>query len=178
MLNIDLDSIYQIIIAVKFCCLSQHHINYCNNMIQNFLMSGINNVLQSHPNVPFEERSRLCKCLNYGKLSFGASKDLAKNPRIPPGVAMQALISQQRKIPTSNFVTESPRKSRSQIVVYNEANKDSFSQERKYIKLNLEGLQYKAVELEKLEEVNGQISNMFSSNVLLTPRARTLPRYC
>jgi hypothetical protein len=26
--------------------------------------------------------------------------------------------------------------------------------------------------------VNGQISNMFSSNVLLTPRARTLPRYC
>ncbi|KAK2435047.1 BTB/POZ domain-containing protein [Trifolium repens] len=134
--------------------------------------------LESHPNVPFEERSRLCKCLNYGKLSFGASKDLAKNPRIPPGVAMQALISQQRKIPTSNFVTESPRKSRSQIVVYNEATKDSFSQERKYIKLNLEGLQYKAVELEKLEEVNGQISNMFSSNVLLTPRARTLPRYC
>ncbi|CAJ2679564.1 unnamed protein product [Trifolium pratense] len=134
--------------------------------------------LESHPNVPFEERSRLCKCLNYGKLSFGASKDLAKNPRIPPGVAMQALISQQRKIPTSNFVTESPRKSRSQIVVYNEANKDSFCQERKYIKLNLEGLQYKAVELEKLEEVNGQISNMFSRNVLLTPRSRNLPRYC
>lgn len=135
--------------------------------------------LESHTNVPFEERSRLCKCLNYGKLSFGASKDLAKNPRIPPGVAMQALISQQTKIPTSNFVTESPRKSRSQIVLYNEASIDGLSQEKKHMKLNLEVLKYKAVELEKFEEMNGQISNMFSRNVLLNHvRARVLPRYC
>jgi hypothetical protein len=48
-------------------------------MIHNFLISGVNNVLQPHPDIPFEERSRLCKCLNYGKLNFGASKDLAKN---------------------------------------------------------------------------------------------------
>ncbi|CAK8576789.1 unnamed protein product [Lathyrus sativus] len=135
--------------------------------------------LESHPNVPFEERSRLCKCLNYSKLSFGASKDLAKNHRIPPMVAMQALISQQTKIPTSNFVTESPRKSRSQIALYNEGKNDSFSQEKKHMKVNLEILKCKAVKVEKLEEMNGQISNMFSSNVLLTPaRARALPRYC
>lgn len=121
----------------------------------------------------------MCKCLNYGKLSFGASKDLAKNPRIPPGVAMQALISQQTKFPTSNFVTESPRISRSQIVLYNEASIDGLSQEKKHMKLNLEVLKYKAVELEKFEEMNGQISNMFSRNVLLNHvRARVLPRYC
>jgi hypothetical protein len=48
-------------------------------MIQNFLIYGVNNVLQPHSDIPFEERSRLCKCLNYGKLNFGASKDLAKN---------------------------------------------------------------------------------------------------
>ncbi|CAI8616787.1 unnamed protein product [Vicia faba] len=135
--------------------------------------------LESHPNVPFEERSRLCKCLNYSKLSFGASKDLAKNPRIPPTVAMQALISQQTKIPTTNFVTESPRKSHSQIVLYNQGSIDSFSQEKKHMKLNLETLKCKTVEVEKLEEMNGQVSNMFSRNVLLTPaRARASPRYC
>lgn len=153
--------------------------NYYNNILLKILIFGTNNILQSHPNVPFEERSRLCKCLNYSKLSFGASKDLAKNPRIPPIVAMQALISQQTKIPTTNFVTESPRKSRSQIVMYNEGTIDSFSQEKKQMKLNLEILKCKAVKVEKLEEMNGQISNMFSRNVLLTPaRARASPRYC
>lgn len=92
---------------------------------------------------------------------------------------MQALISQQTKFPTSNFVTESPRISRSQIVLYNEASIDGLSQEKKHMKLNLEVLKYKAVELEKFEEMNGQISNMFSRNVLLNHvRARVLPRYC
>src|SRR4051812_17344142 len=100
------------------------HFNYYNNILQKILMFGTNTVLQSHPNVPFEERSRLCK-------------DLTKNPRIPPMVAMQALISQQIKIPTTNFVTESPCKSRSQIVPYNEGTIDSFSQEKKHMKVNM-----------------------------------------
>jgi hypothetical protein len=64
-------------------------------MIHNFL---INNVLQPHPDVPFEEKSSLCKYFNYAsKLSFGVSKDLAKNPRMPPGVTMQTFISNQEK---------------------------------------------------------------------------------
>lgn len=93
---------------------------------------------------------------------------------------MQALISQQTKIPTSNFVTESPRKSHSKFFLYNEASIDSFSQEKKYVKLKLERLQCKTVELDKLqEEMNGQVPNMFSRNVLLSPaRARASPRYC
>ncbi|KAK7407773.1 hypothetical protein VNO78_09843 [Psophocarpus tetragonolobus] len=62
--------------------------------------------LQSHPMLAFEERSRLCRCLNYYKLSFEACKDLAKNPRIPPMVAMQALISQQINIPSSDTAIE------------------------------------------------------------------------
>jgi hypothetical protein len=53
--------------------------------------------LQPHPDVPFEEKSSLCKYFNYGKLSFGVSKDLAKNPIMPPGVVMQTIISNQEK---------------------------------------------------------------------------------
>ncbi|KAK7264155.1 hypothetical protein RJT34_31759 [Clitoria ternatea] len=135
--------------------------------------------LESHPSIIFEERSRLCRCLNYSKLSFEASKDLAKNPRIPPRVAMQALISQQSKIPTSEFVPEGPRSKSSQIVLYNEANRESFSQEKKDVRLSLEGMQWKVIELEELpKEMNGEVSKLFT-NVLLNPvRARSSPRFC
>lgn len=55
--------------------------------------------MQSHPCLSLEERSRLCRCLNYEKLSLEACKDLAKNPRIPPRIAIQALVSQHSSIP-------------------------------------------------------------------------------
>ncbi|XP_020215215.1 BTB/POZ domain-containing protein At1g50280 [Cajanus cajan] len=135
--------------------------------------------IESHPIITFEERSRLCRCLNYSKLSFEASKDLAKNPRIPPRVAMQALISQQSKIPTSDFVTESPRMKPSQIVLYNETNKDSFSQEKKDMRLNLERMQWGVIELEKLHKMNGQVSKLLTHHVSLNPaRASSSPRFC
>ncbi|KAK3222481.1 hypothetical protein Dsin_009506 [Dipteronia sinensis] len=46
--------------------------------------------LQSHPRLSLEERSKLCRCLNYEKLSLEACKELAKNPKI----TIEALISQ------------------------------------------------------------------------------------
>ncbi|XP_027355485.1 BTB/POZ domain-containing protein At3g19850-like [Abrus precatorius] len=136
--------------------------------------------LESHPIITFEERSRLCRCLNYRKLSFEASKDLAKNPRIPPRIAMQALISQQSQISTSDFVLETQRKKSSQIVLYNEAKKDNFSEEKKDMRLNLERLQWRVVELEKLpKEMKGQGSKLFSHNVLFNhEHARASPRFC
>lgn len=145
-----------------------------------FLIFETNNVLQSHPTMTFEERSRLCGCLNCSKLSFEASKDLAKNPRIPPRIAMEALISQGSKIPTSDFVTESPRmKKPSKIFLYNEANRDSFSRENKD-RANLQRMQWKVAELESLDkEMNGQISKLFSHNLFRSPaRARASPRLC
>ncbi|KAL0358241.1 UNVERIFIED_CONTAM: BTB/POZ domain-containing protein [Sesamum calycinum] len=62
--------------------------------------------LQSHPCLSLEERSRLCRCLNYEKLSLEACKDLAKNPRIPPRIAVQALSSQHSIIQAAEFVSE------------------------------------------------------------------------
>ncbi|CAJ1933779.1 unnamed protein product [Sphenostylis stenocarpa] len=130
--------------------------------------------LESHPSITFEERSRLCRCLNYTKLSFEASKDLAKNPRIPPRVAMQALICQQSKVPTIDYVTESPRMKPSQIVLYNGNTRSSFSQEKKDTEINIEKMQWEVIELAKLhKEVN--VSKLLLLN---HARASSSPKFC
>lgn len=90
--------------------------------------------IESHPTLSFNERSRLCGCLNYEKLSLESCKDLAKNPRIPPTVAVQALASQKsvnydETLTTTNqldYYYESPSKSKGndnkQIVIYGSDN--------------------------------------------------------
>ncbi|XP_017970194.1 PREDICTED: BTB/POZ domain-containing protein At3g19850 [Theobroma cacao] len=140
--------------------------------------------LQSHPSLCFEERSRLCRCLNYEKLTFEASKDLAKNPRIPPNVAVQALRSQQSKVPQNEFVHESPSKSNcSKIILFNdsiESSEESSSQGTEDMKLNLQKMQWRVVELEKAcREMKGQMLRLVRPNTAITPcYSRTLPRYC
>ncbi|XP_014520109.1 BTB/POZ domain-containing protein At1g50280 [Vigna radiata var. radiata] len=132
--------------------------------------------LQSHPIITFEERSRLCRCLNYTKLTFEASKDLAKNPRIPPRVAMQALISQQSKVPTIDYVTESPRVKPSQLVLYNGKTRNSFTKEKKEMELNIDKMQWGVIELAKLhKEMNGHVSKLI---LLDPPRTSSSPRFC
>ncbi|ESQ47903.1 hypothetical protein EUTSA_v10020411mg [Eutrema salsugineum] len=51
--------------------------------------------LESHPNLASDDRTKLCRCLNYKKLTLETCKQLAKNPKIPPNIAVQALKSQQ-----------------------------------------------------------------------------------
>ncbi|KAL2347928.1 hypothetical protein Fmac_001928 [Flemingia macrophylla] len=111
--------------------------------------------LQSHPMLTLEERTRLCRCLNYNKLSFEVCKDLAKNPRIPPTAAMQALISQQSNIPSSD---ESEIVNHSQINFYYD-NTDSFLQEKKDMRQKLERIDQRVKELETLcKEMKVQMS--------------------
>ncbi|ESW25099.1 hypothetical protein PHAVU_003G007300 [Phaseolus vulgaris] len=99
--------------------------------------------LQSHPMVAFEERSRLCRCLNYNKLSFEVCKDLAKNPRIPPIIAMQALISQQPNLPSTHLPIPSQN-----ILYYH--NTDSFLEDKEDIRQNLQRMEQRVQELEIL----------------------------
>ncbi|XP_057445216.1 BTB/POZ domain-containing protein At3g19850-like isoform X2 [Lotus japonicus] len=123
--------------------------------------------LESRPVISFEEGSKLCICLNYNKLSFEACKDLAKNPRIPPRIAMQALICQQKNIPLCDFGIEgSEIMSPSQIILYDEDNTDSFLEEKEDIKLNLERMQWRVSELEKLcTEMKVQMLRFTRQNV-------------
>ncbi|XP_009612434.1 BTB/POZ domain-containing protein At3g19850 isoform X1 [Nicotiana tomentosiformis] len=147
--------------------------------------------LESHPTLSLEERSRLCRCLNYEKLSLEACKDLAKNPRISPRIAVQALASQNSSsIPTTdnNFVKET-KVSNSQMVLYKKNKSDSSSssdqhilqeEEHEYMRLNLQKMQWRVVELEKIcKDMKGQMSKMVKSGVMVPPaHTRALPRLC
>ncbi|CAN1240584.1 BTB/POZ domain-containing protein At3g19850 [Linum grandiflorum] len=57
--------------------------------------------LETHRSLSMEERSRLCGCLNFEKLSMEACKEMAKNPKIPPTISVQALMSKRSTIPNS-----------------------------------------------------------------------------
>ncbi|KFK39307.1 hypothetical protein AALP_AA3G227600 [Arabis alpina] len=59
------------------------------------LFRAIDIYLESHQNLSSEDRTKLCRCLNYKKLTLETCKQLAKNPKIPPNIAVQALKSQQ-----------------------------------------------------------------------------------
>ncbi|GMJ04483.1 hypothetical protein like AT3G19850 [Hibiscus trionum] len=144
--------------------------------------------LQSHPTLSFEDRSKLCRCLNYEKLSFEASKELAKNPRIPPNISVQALISQQSKVSQNGFLYQGTpsgshgKNSHGHMVVFNDNSMDSSSSEgTEDMKLNLQKMQWRVVELEKAcKEMKGQMSKLVSHNTgITTPFYNgTLPRFC
>ncbi|EPS64686.1 hypothetical protein M569_10093 [Genlisea aurea] len=135
--------------------------------------------LESHPSLSQEERSRLCRCLSYQKLSLEACKDLAKNPLIPPRIAIQALASQHPSIQQtaqSEYHDDrkksiSPENSCYDMVLYNndqgksgnnlETESSTDGEEKEDMKLNLEKMQWRVMELEKVcREMKGQMARM------------------
>ncbi|KAJ6690010.1 hypothetical protein OIU85_006310 [Salix viminalis] len=122
--------------------------------------------LQSHPALPFVERSRLCRCLNYEKMSLEACKDLAKNPRIPPDIAVQALKLQHSKIPKGeSSVSVKDQKgpsltSSSEMVLYT-GDVESLSSENQGMRMNMQRMQWRVMELEEAcREMKGRMSNL------------------
>lgn len=137
--------------------------------------------LESHPSLSFEERSRLCRCLNYEKLSLEACKDLAKNPKVPPRITVQALMSQQSYVPPAEDflpaqVTKgSPATSDRQIVVYGRVDTESVEEENHDMRMNLQRMQWRVNELEKVcKQMKGQMSKI----VRHPSSSRSLPRLC
>lgn len=135
--------------------------------------------LQSHPILSLEERSRLCRCLNYEKLSLEACKDLAKNPRISPRIAVKALGAQGISTTKDN---------NRQMVLYKTNKSDYLSssttsdqqstlqeEEHEYMRLNLQKMQWRVVELEKIcRDMKGQMTKMVKTET----HTRALPRLC
>ncbi|KAK8522679.1 hypothetical protein V6N13_115637 [Hibiscus sabdariffa] len=144
--------------------------------------------LQSHPTLSFEDRSKLCRCLNYEKLTFEASKELAKNPRIPPNISVQALICQQSKVPQDGFLYQRTphgshgKTSHGHMVLFNDNTMDSSSSSEgaEDIKLNLQKMQWRVVELEKAcKEMKGQMSKLVRHDTGIFPFYNgNLPRFC
>ncbi|KAL8519872.1 hypothetical protein ACS0TY_010709 [Phlomoides rotata] len=139
--------------------------------------------LQSHPCLSLEERSRLCRCLNYHKLSLEACKDLAKNPRIPPRIAIQALASQGSNAQTSEFVNDDcDGNTNYQLVVYkndqdcNNVETESSVEDKEEMRVNLEKMQWRVVELEKVcRQMKGQMAKMVKHP---PQQNKPLPRFC
>ncbi|XP_057961254.1 BTB/POZ domain-containing protein At1g50280 [Malania oleifera] len=143
--------------------------------------------LQSHPGVPSEERSRLCRCLNYEKLTLEACKDLAKNPRIPPGISVQALISQKPRSyagagATREVVMGGASPSREAEAEAEAAESVVFSREKEEMRLKLQRMQWRVVELEKVcKEMKGQMSRLVQNRIIAgtpAPARSILPRLC
>ncbi|KAF8769245.1 hypothetical protein HU200_006753 [Digitaria exilis] len=125
--------------------------------------------LESHPALSLEERTALCRCLNYEKLTLEACKDLAKNRRIPPGVAVQALASQQCKLqiskPTAVAARPDPSRTPRRVSRARSSSVDmdgsGGGDEKELLRLNLQRMQSRVVELERAcKEMKGQMSKM------------------
>ncbi|WOK94821.1 BTB/POZ domain-containing protein [Canna indica] len=140
--------------------------------------------LESHPTLSTEERTRLCRCLNYEKLTLEACKDLAKNRRIPPGVAVQALVSQQSKVQVGTTAdrpdpTQTPRPvvTAAAAAAAEGASTEELD-EKEQLKLNLQRMQSRVKELEKVcRSMKGQISKMVKSKSM-PHGSRGMPRLC
>ncbi|OVA12119.1 NPH3 domain [Macleaya cordata] len=138
-------------------------------------------LLQSHPTVSLEERSRLCKCLNFEKLTLEACKDLAKNIRIPPRISIQALISQQPKVPIKASLQNNPVLSETRMMILHPASdteKFPVPAEKEELKLNLQRMQWRVMELEKsCREMKSQMSEMVKHKAISSPvQNRPLPK--
>ncbi|KAM3281242.1 BTB/POZ domain-containing protein isoform X1 [Capsicum chacoense] len=137
--------------------------------------------LESHPALSLEERSRLCRCLNYEKLSLEACKDLAKNPRISPRIAVKALASQScSTIPTikdnnSQLVLYKTNKSDHQSSSTSSDHQSLQEEEHEYMRLHLQKMQWRVVELEKIcKDMKGQMTKMVKNGT----HTKALPRLC
>ncbi|KAL5721506.1 hypothetical protein ACHQM5_005156 [Ranunculus cassubicifolius] len=145
--------------------------------------------LESHPTLSFDERSTLCRCLNYEKLTLEACKDLAKNPRIPPRIAVQALVCQQSKGHVHSLESSSECSSPSLFTLQLPSSPGAvdtdklseYSEDKEEMKMNLEKMQYRVIELEKVcMTMKSQMSKMVKSNKVsnMNSHNRAMPRLC
>ncbi|XP_073012619.1 BTB/POZ domain-containing protein At3g19850-like [Typha latifolia] len=145
--------------------------------------------LESHPTVSTEDRTSMCRCLNYEKLTLEACKDFAKNRRIPPGVAVQALASQKSKHHVNTYIKDRPdpaqtpgRTAHSSSPKSEKAASSELLDEKEVLRLNLQRMQSRVIELEKTcREMKGKMSKMEktkSFNSACHHSSKGMPRLC
>ena len=131
-----------------------------------------------------EERTRLCRCLNYEKLTLEACKDLAANPRIPPGVAIHAMVSQQSKLSKTSSSSDSmdsvktPRRAAvSQGDEAESASSHELPDEKEELRVNLQKMQNRVMELEKdCMEMKYQMTKMVEGRAVISRTAHQTSR--
>ncbi|XP_030544417.1 BTB/POZ domain-containing protein At3g22104 isoform X2 [Rhodamnia argentea] len=149
--------------------------------------------MEVHAGLSEEEKIKICRALNYRKLSAEACKHLSENSNFPSKIIMQALNSQEFRLKslirvssnTSAF-TSSPcsfsgnikkDEAGEQIVLY--AGDLDLSTDNVRLRAQLQGMQSRVTELEKLcRKMQTQMAKVLRSRVSSSHRSRSLPRLC
>ncbi|KAL5700229.1 hypothetical protein ACHQM5_025702 [Ranunculus cassubicifolius] len=143
--------------------------------------------LEIHAGVSEKEKFMICNALNYGKLSMEACKHLAENLNFPTRTAVQLLSSQQCKLKTllqedtaSDHVTNYNYKEEkgNDPVVFYAKKLDHASDNKERLKENLQGMQCRVMELEKVcHKMQTQMAKIIKSKPG-NSRSPSLPRMC
>lgn len=153
-------------------------------------------ILQVHAALSEEDKVNMCYGLNYEKLSSEVYEHLTQNKKFPSKLAVQTLISQQCKLKSMRRGTDHPKpvidSSRSfadidikgkkdeacePIVIY--ATKLDIPAENEKLRANLQGMQWRVVELEKLRaKMQNQMTKMLKLRSSGHRNGRSLPRLC
>ncbi|GFP89516.1 BTB/POZ domain-containing protein at3g22104 [Phtheirospermum japonicum] len=148
-----------------------------------------------HTGLSEEQKMKVCFGLNYEKLSSEVLNHLARNLTMPSKSAVQALVSQQRKLksllqktnraafadstPVSceTTVTEKEEQGSKQIVLY--AKRLNLCDENEKLKAHLQGMQCRVVELENLcRKMQINMTKMMRSRMPSNGSAKSVPKLC
>lgn len=166
------------------------------------LYRALDMYLEVHPTLSEEEEMGLCKSINYQKLSFEASKHVAKNSRFPSKIAIQVLLLQQAKLRStlnSYYMKNTDSSSSdsdgsmhfpheevtciSPVILYSKELDYSsvVCEENQELKADLQGMQWRLRELEKVcKKLHSQMSRLANLK-LKNSSSRTnhrLPKLC
>lgn len=149
-----------------------------------------------HSGLSEEEKTKICCALNHEKLSAEACIHLSQNTKFPSKSAVQALISQQSKLKSLLHATNTTKscvgspcratevgnetkkgESEEQVVLY--AGKLDLSSDNKNLRVHLQGMQWRVMELEKVcRKMQIQMAKIMKSRAPSHGHTRSLPRLC
>ncbi|KAK6134878.1 hypothetical protein DH2020_031362 [Rehmannia glutinosa] len=166
-----------------------YDVNLVLRFLKSFLGKGVCCV---HSGLSEEQKAKVCLGLNYEKLSSEVFNHLAQNSKFPSKSAVQALVSQQRKLKSllqnSNqstladslpisFETEKEDEGSKQIVLY--AKRLNLCDENEKLKAHLQGMQWRVVELENLcRKMQIHMTKMMKSRMSSQSNAKSVPKLC
>ncbi|PWA67779.1 BTB/POZ-like protein [Artemisia annua] len=156
--------------------------------------------LQVHSGLSEEEKTSICSCINYDKLSTECCNHLTQNERFPSRFATLALKSQQVKLenlfsgmdlqkryhpsPHEPMETRTKGEKHKQVVLYaqqvaSQGTKVDIVKENEKMRAHLEGMQWRVIELEKVcRKMQTQMAKMLKSRLSRQSSAKSLPRLC
>ncbi|KAJ6802964.1 BTB/POZ domain-containing protein-like [Iris pallida] len=147
---------------------------------------AIDMYLEVHGRLSEEEKMKICRAINYEKLSVESCRHLAQNRKFPSRTAIQALVSQQSKLRSllkegNSLRSSGCREGRAdrgeQMVLY--AKKADLSGENEKLRANLRGMQWRVTELEKVcRSMQSQMSRVTKRKVASHGGSRSLPKLC